>query len=392
MQFKKYAAKSSVLAFLVFAVCNEAGAQTNVQVGGLIDTYMGSIKRSGDAASTSVVNSGGMNTSWWGFKGTEDLGAGLQAQFALTGFFRSDVGASGRSSSDTMFSRDANVGLSGSFGRISLGRDLAPNFIPTITLNPFGGSFAFAPILMHTQTSSGRYPGQSWSPTVAGDTGWSNEIMYVTPKLAGFTTSLFLQLGEQAGNAGKRNYAANTMYAQGGLTLGAYFQSVQLNNPTDAVTSGSSRVLTFTPYNEQTGAAYTLASSKQNASFAGGSYDFKLVKLYATYNYSTSKLATVADNDRYKLKSSTVQLGSSVPAGTGAILFSWARTNVKADGDFTANVGGNGWKTSIVRNTASLGYDLILSRRTDIYNVVNYDKITDSSSGSSLAVGIRHRF
>src|SRR5690606_721640 len=210
-------------------------AQSSVQIGGMVDVYAGSLKRSGDAASTSVVNSSGMQTSWWGFKGTEDLGNGLQANFALTGFFRPDIGGTGRNNSDTMFSRDANVGLSGSFGRVSVGRDLAPNFIPTLKLSPFGGSFVFAPLELHTQTPSGSYRGQAWSPTVAGDTGWSNEIMYVTPQIGGFTTSLFYQFGEQADNSGKNNFGVNTMYEQGPLTFGAYFQSVEVNNPLDSI-------------------------------------------------------------------------------------------------------------------------------------------------------------
>ena len=77
--------------------------------------------------------------------------------------------------------------------------------------------------------------------------------MYVTPKLGGFTTSLFLQLGEQAGNSGKNNYGANTMYANGPLSFGAYFQSVKLGNPVDA-TVGPSQVFSFTPYNRVSGA------------------------------------------------------------------------------------------------------------------------------------------
>lgn len=392
MRAIKHAAIASMLGLAASALSTHAVAQTSVQISGTVDAYVGSTKRSGDGGRTSGVESSGMETSWWGFKGREELGGGLQAHFALTGFLRPDAGVQGRFNGDGMFTRDANVGLSGSFGRISVGRDLAPNFIPTLTFSPFGGSFAFAPLELHTQTPSGSYRGQAWSPTVSGDTGWSNEIMYVTPKLGGFTTSLFFQFGEQAGNSGKNNYGANTMYEQGPLSFGAYFQSVKVNNPSDSVTSGASQVFTFTPYNRITGATYTLAASKNDTWFVGGAYDLQYVKLFGTLNYSKARLIGAVDDSRYDLKSNTVQLGASMPVGRGSVLFSWARTNVKADGDFSAVLGASDVQSSIIRNTASLGYDYFLSRRTDVYSVVSFDKLTEQSSGVSFGVGIRQRF
>ena len=54
-----------------------AQAQSSVQLMGLTDVFVGSMKNAGDAGSSKVVNSGGMTTSWFGVKGTEDLGGGL---------------------------------------------------------------------------------------------------------------------------------------------------------------------------------------------------------------------------------------------------------------------------------------------------------------------------
>lgn len=392
MKWVRHVVIGSVLGSVASAFSMGALAQSSVQFGGTIDVFAGSIKSSGDTGSKAGVDSSGMETSWWGLKGAENLGNGLQAEFALSSFFRPDTGGQGRFESDTLFSRDAHVGLSGSFGRVSVGRDLAPNFIPTLKFSPFGGSFAFSPLELHTQTPSGRYRGQVWSPTVSGDTGWSNEIMYVTPQLGGFTTSLFFQFGEQAGNSGKNNYGANTLYEQGPLSFGAYFQSVQVNNPLDSVSSGNSQVFTFTPYNQATGATYTLAASKNDTWFVGGAYDLQFMKLFGTLNYSRARLIGVANDSQYDLQSNTVQLGTRVPVGSGAVLLSWARTNVKAGGDFSAVLGSSGVQSSIVRNTASLGYDYFISKRTDIYSVVSYDKLTDQSSGVSVGAGIRQRF
>ena len=44
------------------------------------------------------------------------------------------------------------------------------------------------------------------------------------------------------------------------------------------------------------------------------------------------------------------------------------------------------------RATFSVGYDYILSKRTDLYVVGMNDKITGFDRGNSFAVGVRHRF
>jgi predicted porin len=365
-----------------------AQAQSAVQITGLIDIYAGSLHRSGDSR-ISTVGSSGMSTSYWGFKGTEDLGGGLKAHFNLTGFIRPALGAMGRSNADTMFARDANVGLSGGFGRLSLGRDLAPNFIPSVSLTPFGGISPFSPLTAHTIVPSGGYYTQRWAATVAGDTGWSNEVVYTSPDLGGMTASLFYQLGEQAG---KNNAGANAMYRHGALSLGAYYQRVALNNPVDA-TVGPSQVFRFQPYNATTGAVYTLAPAiRQNTWFIGGAYDFQAVKLFATVQQARHELAPGADRDRFDLKSNTLQLGASVPVGAGQVLLSAARTRVQADADYTAIFGRSDWTSAIRRTSASVGYDYFLSKRTDLYAVTMHDKISAMPGELSLGLGIRHRF
>ncbi|SDA55238.1 MULTISPECIES: porin [unclassified Janthinobacterium] len=388
MKMTQRGALGAAAALACLAFGQQAQAQSSISFTGVIDAYAGSLQRSGETGRTNVVNSSGMTTSWWGFKGVEDLGGGLQAQFNLTGFFRPDNGGAGRYDADTLFARDANVGLAGGFGRFSIGRDLAPNFVPSITLNPFGGSFAFAPLLVHTQTSSGVYRGQKWAPTTAGDTGWSNEIMYVTPNMGGLTASLFYQFGEQAGNGGKNNVGANAMYGNGPLTLGAYVQRIAVNNPLDA-TAGDSKVFSFTPYNIDTGAVYKLAAaSRQTTWFIGGAYDFKAVKVFGTWQQADNRLPDGADHDRHDLKSDTAQLGASAPLGAGVAMFSWARSSLRAGGDF----GGPGWRSAVRRNTVSLGYDYLVSKRTDVYSVAMRDRISDQDVGCSVGVGIRHKF
>jgi predicted porin len=332
-----------------------ASAQTNVNFEGLVDTYVGSMRYAGEPGNVTKVNGNGLTTSYFGFKGSENLGNGLKTIFSLTGYLRPDTGESGRfTGGDTLFSRDAYVGLSGNFGAVTLGRDLAPNFLPAITFNPFGNSFTFAPLMVHLHSNIG------WRSSLAGDTCWSNQVRYTTPTIGGLTANVQYQFGEQAADKpGKHNVGGNLMYANGPLSLTAFWDRVQVNNPLDG-----------TPGVVKTVAGR--AASEQQAWMVGGAYDFQVVKLFATYD----KMSHDVD-----FGDKTVSLGASVPVGSGKIMAAWAQTKRTGSGLADAK-----------RTTSSVGYDYFLSKRTDLYTVVMNDKLTALESGTSFAAGIRHRF
>lgn len=352
--------RCAIAAALSAAFVAPAMAQTSVTVTGLVDNFVGTMKNSGDASTIRQVGSGGLTTSWIGFKATEDLGGGLKAKMNLTSFLRTDTGEFGRFAGDTLYSRDANVGLTGGFGGISLGRDLAPNFLPTVLFNPFGDSFQFSPLILHADVPTGPFGARTWANSLAGDTGWSNEIIYTTPDFGGLTANFHYQLGQVAGNTGKKNIGANALYFHGPLALTAFYQRVQVNNPLDAGTP--------TSIVQTVGA---LNATEQKVYFVGGSYDFKVVKVFATYDRASHDV---------DLTDKTWSLGASVPLGNGKILAGWADTKRSGTG------------LDVKRDTVTVGYDYDLSKRTDLYAMVMNDKVTNLSSANSVGLGIRHRF
>jgi predicted porin len=323
-----------------------AQAQSSLQLMGTIDGFVGSMRMAGDAGRTPVVNSGGMTTSWFGFKGTEDLGGGLKANFALTSFLQADIGQPGRFAGDPFFSRDANVGLSGGFGRISVGRDLAPNFLPTVIFNPFGDSFTFSPLVLHANVPL--FNGTNWAPTTPSDTGWGNEIVYTTPDFGGLSGNVHYQLGEVTNDTGPHNVGANLLYFHGPLAATAFYERDQISNPVPAPFAGGAVKTDW---------------------MLGASYDFTAVKAYATYGKARSSLANPT--------AKTVSLGASVPVGAGKVLAGVARTKVDL-GD--------------TRTTTTVGYDHNLSKRTDVYAMLMHDSITNFQKGDSFGVGVRHSF
>ena len=336
--------KSAVLAACLSLAGVGAHAQSNVQLMGLADVYVGSIKMAGDAKKTNMVGTGGMTTSWWGLKGTEDLGGGLKAHVAVTGFLRLTDGSSGRFTGDTTYSRDASIALSGGFGSVLLGRGLAPNFLPTVVFNPIGDSFAFSPLIMHNNVnlSGGRFARNNPS-----DTGWSSEVLYTTPDIAGLKANIHYQL---AGVSGKKDVGANLMYFSGPIGLTAYYERDQLTNPTVA--------------------AFADGSTK-TVWMVGGSYDAKVVKGFATFGESKTSASA--------LKQKTFSLGAAAPVtANGKLLVAYANSKVNTTGS--------------KRQTLTVGYDHNLSKRTDVYTMLVNDRITGLSTGTSLAVGVRHRF
>ncbi|RZI44610.1 porin [Herbaspirillum sp. HC18] len=356
----------ATLGLLACVATGSALAQTSVTVSGLVDLYAGSMKNSGDTGRRAVVGSGGMTTSWFGFKGSEDLGGGLRADFALTGFYRADTGEVGRFGGDNLFSRDANIGLAGGFGKVQLGRGLAPQFLPTVLFNPFGDSFTFSPLVLHADVPSGPFGARTWTAADAGDTGWSNQIIYTTPKFGGLTANLHYQFGEVAGASGRKNAGVNLIYFEGPLGLTAFYHDVQVANPNPgAIIDATASPVNFASIN------------RQKAGFVGASYNFNVVKLFATYQRNKDDTTTAA-----KMTDKVYSLGLSAPVGPGSVLLAYA--NTKRSGTLVG--------AERERDTTSLGYDYSLSKRSDIYTVLMSDKISSASRENSFGVGLRHKF
>lgn len=338
--------KKTMACLAALTLCAGVQAQSSVQLMGLADVYVGSMKMAGDAARSNRMGSGGMTTSWWGLKGTEDLGGGLKANMALTGFLRLDTGSSGRFANDTLFSRDASISLSGGFGSVLAGRGVAPNFLPTVIFNPFGDSFAFSPLILHTDVPL--FNATKWASNVASDTGWSSQLVYGTPTIGGFKANLHYQLVDVAGASGKKNVGGNAFYSAGPLGLTGFYERSQLSNPVLAALAGGATRTNW---------------------MLGGSYDAGVAKGYLTYGETKSSLTTA--------KAKTFTLGAAVPVGSGKVLAALA--NTKIDGGST-------------RDTVTVGYDHFISKSTDLYANLMHDKITHFSSGTSLGMGVRHRF
>ena len=217
--------KKSALALAVLAALslNNANAQTNVQVYGLIDAGVEVVNHA-NAAGDSVVRviSGGKNTSRWGFRGSEDLGGGLKAVFNLEGGILMDTGAA----DGALFKRQAYVGLDGKYGRVVIGRSFTTVYDFVIKYDPMG----FAP--NYSWATSGAATG----PSKYGMTTAFDNIVKYSGQAGDFSYGASIGLGEQPGSsADARKYAVGAAWNHAGLGLMATFEQV---NGTLVATTG----------------------------------------------------------------------------------------------------------------------------------------------------------
>ncbi|MEP6875457.1 MAG: porin [Burkholderiales bacterium] len=352
-------------------------AQSNVTIFGSLDAmatrFTGSTAgvNSSDKA-MKKLDGGGLSTSHFGLRGSEDLGDGLAAILELSGFVRNDTGETGRSNAigapvnvaaDPMWSRAAWVGLSSkSLGRVRLGNGTSLLFLNSITSNAFVDSTVFSPINLVTFIGS----------PLSGGTSWTNQIMIDSANFAGFSASASVSAGEGQGG---RNVAGRMSYAGGPVGAALAYQTVKKNPTTFADGTSSNNTK-----------AWQLA----------GSYDFSIVKVFTHVGRIQNGGTEAAPlNVGYRIW----DLSASVPISTGYVLAGYAsRTTGDAVGPVPATVAGG----NKVRKVFSIGYDYFLSKRTDVYAMVMNDRTVTNTlpappqlvtaSATNVGVGMRHRF
>ena len=210
---------------MMCAAFSNANAQSNVQVYGLLDLGVDVTSDSKPGGgSVAHVSSGGMNTSRWGIKGSEDLGGGLKAVFQLEGGILMDTGAQ----DGNLFKRQANIGLEGQWGRVILGRSFTSVYDTVIRFDPMG----FAPYYSWATGGSA-----TLSSKYGMTTGFDNLIKY-TGKTGDWNYGFSYGLGEQQGagtsNADSAKWAGAVSYQS--ESLGGMFTMERINGNTVVAT------------------------------------------------------------------------------------------------------------------------------------------------------------
>ena len=192
------------------AVAATSAAFAEVTVFGIVDQ---AVVRTKTGTAASVTQVGGMLTgSELGFKGSEDLGNGLKADFQIHFSPSIDGSTAATALNGTTVigatngprAYQSHVGLSGGFGRVRIGQFFSPSFFNNVTYDGIG----MAPVNTSVAYVNG------------GANLYSNAIEYTLPDIvSGLGVSYMNSQGETANNiGGMTNIRVN--YAIGAFSVG----------------------------------------------------------------------------------------------------------------------------------------------------------------------------
>jgi predicted porin len=411
-------------------------AQTNVTVYGIMDIFYAynsadtkvvpartNIDGAAVAGSTSKINdssahvigAGGLSGSRLGFKGTEDLGGGLKANFVLEYGVMNDanttlgeIAATGGSTSTG--TRQAAVGLSGSWGSVNAGRLQSAAYDWDCTTAPLAGSGfdAKSKLAGHGLLACG------------GAGRVNSAVAYNSPNFGGFTFAVnHARLTENQNGVGTKAGAAAVAAANVPPA-----QPVAAAAATATLDNDGYANLIAGGYNNGPLAINAVWSkidnSQKSVSAAGyfieevtewgvsGSYNFGMLKLFGAYQNadfdvkSTTKSRN-SDNDKWTI-------GVGVPVGAnGSVSVQYADASIdKCTGTVAAATSAtiNQFNNQCDSDAWSIAYTHNLSKRTTLYGgyvVVSNDRNSRNAAqaqsapdvggdSSTFGLGVRHSF
>lgn len=373
--------KKTLIALAALAATGAAFAQSSVTLYGRLDVgYANSVITETQTGKTNEARAiGGANnglaTSYWGIKGSEDLGGGLKANFNL----EQDVGVAG-GTVGSGFNRISTVGLEGGFGSLNIGRYYTPFYLnqkvgdvndasgfTTFSLTSYSvvnGAALTTPAVLTAITS----PLDGKAPETRG-----NGIHYATPNFSGFSARVMLAPNDSStvtqdvqGSTNVTNNGLSAQYANGPLFVGiAWGEQVSKAQLTAVETKGTGQGLAAT-------------------------YDFGVAKLFA--NWGKVKLQNNTGIDTYFEKTET-NVGVAAPFGKTTVSLAWGRNTVArtTNGAEDSNLSGNDW---ILGATYDLSKRTALYAKTGVTNKYegNFVGVAADTKTTVTAVGVRHLF
>jgi predicted porin len=309
-------------------------------------------------------------------------GNGLKANFQLEGGFNPDTGT--QSEALSLFDRRAQLGLSGKWGKVDIGRTATFGWDYTPVYDPLGGALA-------TPTPTSRASGRA-SLLVNGfmfvtnnpynnSKLRDNSIKYVYAADSGLVGGLAYNVGEVPGDSGKRSGRQAALgYMKGAVNVIAAYDLLRDANNLEqkVVTVGGNY-----KFAEAFKATLGYAALTADAAFAPSSN----VVTGAIANYASTfgvtaggeiKVATTAAGLEYQLTPAATLTGAAY------------RTRVSGKG-----IAGNDYDTYAILAKYAL------SKRTSLYGALDHETTTANGtlatvsgkrSNSALTVGIQTRF
>ena len=383
--------KTLIIAGIMGAFAINAHAQSSVTLYGTLDAGLVYTNNQG-GHNNWQQGSGTVSDTYFGLRGSEDLGGGLHAIFTLEDGFNINNGQFNES--NTLFNRQAFVGLqSDQYGTLTLGRqyDSVVDYLGPLSEagSGYGNNLAAHPFDNDNLDNSFSI---------------KNAVKYQSANYAGFHFGGLYGFSNDAGQfANNRAYSAGASYTNGPLNVAAAY--LQLNNSLGSSNSGGA-------VSAGAGSDANLTAVTQRTYGVGANYSFGPATVGLLWTHTQDDNLIAGDQNG---------VGFTVPTGTNLHL-----DNYEVNGKYAltpalslnaAYTFTNGHATGGTSDgdpkwqTVSLQADYSLSKRTDFYlegvyqhasgslgdgsaNVAMINTLSPSSTGNQVAatVGLRHRF
>ncbi|WP_250455274.1 porin [Caballeronia sp. ATUFL_M2_KS44] len=381
--------KTLLVAGVLGAFAASAQAQSSVTLYGMLDA--GLVYTNNSAGHSNwQQGSGSVSDTYFGLRGSEDLGGGLHALFRLeSGFDLNNGGFNGNG----MFNRQAYVGLkSDQFGTVTLGRQYDSMVDFLAPLSDAGAGYG-------NNLSAHPLDNDNLDNSISV----KNSVKYRSANYAGFTFGGLYGFSNQAGQfANNRAWSAGASYNNGPFNFAAAYLQTNTSrngNAGGAVSAGEGNKTNLTADLQRT--------------FGAG----------LNYTYGPATVGFVWTNTHYDNLIAASQGGATftIPTGTNLHLNNFELNGryaltpaLSLDAAYTYTDGklsGSNGSGDPKWHTVSLQADYSLSRRTDVYvegvyqhaagqlgdagaNVAMINTLSPSTTQNQVAatVGLRHRF
>lgn len=350
MKFTKTLAAAAVAG--VFSA--GAYAQSSVTLYGSLDAGIGYVNKV-VGQPLWLQTSGALSNSYFGLRGSEDLGGGNRAIFKLESGFNIGNGQFGQwlntSSNQGMFGRQAYVGLANdAYGTLTLGRqyDSVVDYLSPLSLAGKGVNLAAHPFN---------------NDNIGAQYSISNAVKFESPNYAGFHFGGMYGFSNTVGQfANGRQWSIGAGYENGPFKVAAVYD--QLNNNTAGALANTSSL-----------DGTVLAADVQRTFGIGGNYTFgpatagllwTRTKLQDGVAFGSARFDNIEANGVYGLTPALALVGSYT--------FTYGRVDSGSDG------------ASLRWHSLAAGADYSLSKRADVYLAGVYQHATggDASNGLPL--------
>ena len=358
--------KKTLIAVAALSAMAASAMAANVTLSGVVDfglNYQHAKVTDKDATNSFTAKSGQNSGSRFMFKGSEDLGNGVEVGFQLENGFESDSGAL---SSDRIFHRESRLYVKTNFGTLHFGRFGG--------LDAGTGSVSIFGAGDHAAFSTG------WGSTIAKESAvlkglsarYDNMVAYESPKLAGVSAH-FAHSFKNDATVGEKTDLEGRPSADQYNAAGLKY----VNGPFNAAFVYSQQNYKNAGAEPDNGQSYSL----------GAGYDFGVCKLmFAGQYFDMGKLG---DGKTANQKGWGGIVSVTAPVAGGTVYGSVGYKDAEKVGDSS---------TDYKLWNVGLGYSYSFSKRTMVYAAAGYteDKTetttTTKTKTTEVAVGLVHKF